>query len=148
MMIRELNNPFFNNLRYAARFDGFIAFDVYCGVIEDASSIISGVISTETATFDAGDVLYCWSCQFFERLSHTVVFTATCRQTHFERFLKDSVQLPWAFWKTETRLLLWMFRNSIYVCLSVFENTWMNIYRCFMVTHDGPNIVILDRKYD
>ena len=38
-MIRELNNPFVNNLRYDARFDGFIAFDVYCGGIGDVPSM-------------------------------------------------------------------------------------------------------------
>ena len=57
MMIREINNPFVNNLRYDGRYDGFIAFDVYCGGlrIENASSIPSLVISTEIAMFDAGD---------------------------------------------------------------------------------------------
>ena len=57
MMIRELNNPFVTNLRYDARFERFIAFDVYCGGIEGASSISSWVMSTETAIFDAGDAI-------------------------------------------------------------------------------------------
>ena len=56
MMIRELNNPFVNNLRYDARFERFIAFDVYCG-IEDASSICSRVIPTEATIFEAGDAI-------------------------------------------------------------------------------------------
>ena len=57
MMIRELNNAFVNNLRYDARFERFIAFDVYCGGIEDASSISLRVISPENAIFDTGDAI-------------------------------------------------------------------------------------------
>ena len=71
MMIRELNNPFLSNLRYDARYDGFIAFDVYCGCIEDASSITSRVISTETATFDSDNAFSSVEVAIFliERLS-------------------------------------------------------------------------------
>ena len=57
IMIRELNNAFVNNSRYDGRFELLIAFDVYCGGIEEASSIFSRVISTETAIFDAGDAI-------------------------------------------------------------------------------------------
>ena len=65
MMIRELNNPFVNNLRYDARYEGSIAFNVYCGGGEDASSISLRVISTGDAIFDADDAISAVECAMF-----------------------------------------------------------------------------------